>query len=184
MRLALSRRTTLVLASIVAVGGLLELLAGQPTPDAGGGRTNINADEATRFTEPEHAAARTIRDSTLTAAAAQLLLALAHRTTDASKSGDLFASQSWYVAPPPPHPHRFGRSSPSAPPFPYTFVGSYNDGSSATVYFLTRNDRVYDVRLGDTLDQIYSVDAVENGQLVFTYKPLSIRQTLPVGGGS
>jgi protein involved in polysaccharide export with SLBB domain len=72
---------------------------------------------------------------------------------------------------------------PTAPPLPYTFVGSYAEGNKDTVYFLTRDDRVYDVKPGDTLDQIYSVDAVENGQLIFTYKPLNIRQTLSVGGG-
>ena len=76
-----------------------------------------------------------------------------------------------------------GKAAPTAPPLPYTFVGSYDDGSHSTVYFITRDERVYDVRLGDTVDQTYTVDAVENGQLMFTYKPMSVRQSLPIGAG-
>ncbi len=50
------------------------------------------------------------------------------------------------------------------------------------MYFLVRDDRVYDAKPGDTLDGTYSFDRVENGQLVFTYKPLNIQQTLAAGG--
>ena len=63
-------------------------------------------------------------------------------------------------------------------------MGSYTEGGQDTVYFLSSGDRVYDVHIGDTVDQIYSVDAVENGALVFTYKPLSTRQLLALGSGS
>jgi hypothetical protein len=119
----------------------------------------------------------------LTPAAAKLLFALAHRTSDASNAGDLFTAKSWYVPPPPPPPAEpVAPAAPTAPPFPYVFVGSYTEGRQATVYFLTRGDRVYDVKPGDTLDGIYSVDGVENGSLVFTYKPLATRQTLSIGG--
>lgn len=112
------------------------------------------------------------------------MFALAHRTADDSNADELFASKSWYVAPPPPPPPpQVAPAPPSAPPLPYTFVGSYTEGAAATVYFLTRGDRVYDVKPGDTLDQIYSVDAVDNGTMVLTYKPLNIRQTLAVGAG-
>jgi hypothetical protein len=45
-------------------------------------------------------------------------------------------------------------------------------------------DRVYDVKVGDTLDDTYSVDAVSNGTMALTYKPLNIQQTLAVGGGT
>ncbi len=80
--------------------------------------------------------------------------------------------------------HLRRRSSRRRLPLPYVFVGSYNDGSQPTVYFLTRGDRVYDVHVGDTLDGIYSVDSVQNGALVFTYKPLNTQQTLELGGGT
>jgi hypothetical protein len=61
-------------------------------------------------------------------------------------------------------------------------MGSYTPAGAAPVFFLTRDDRVYDVRIGDTLDGAYSVDSFANGQLVLTYKPLKIQQQLAVGG--
>ena len=60
-------------------------------------------------------------------------------------------------------------------------MGSYARPGDATVYFLTRDDRVFDVHVGDTIDNTYSVDGVANGQLLLTYKPLNIQQTLPLG---
>ena len=49
------------------------------------------------------------------------------------------------------------------------------------MFFLTRGDRVYDVHVGDTLDDTYSIASFANGQLVFTYKPLNIQQQLLAG---
>jgi hypothetical protein len=60
-------------------------------------------------------------------------------------------------------------------------MGSYAHPGDATVYFLTRGDRVFDVHVGDTIDGTYSVDGAANGQLQLTYKPLNIQQTLPLG---
>jgi hypothetical protein len=183
MRALPGRRTPWLLASIAFVGGSLALVSGlrpfawfdgsivEPT-----GRT-LNTPGKLRPTNAD------ARPGGLTPAAAKLLFALAHRTSDASNANDLFAPKSWYVAPPSPPPAEpVAPAAPTAPPFPYAFVGSYTEGQQATVYFLTRGDRVYDVKPGDTLDGIYSVDGVESGSLVFTYKPLAIRQTLAVGG--
>jgi hypothetical protein len=71
---------------------------------------------------------------------------------------------------------------PTAPPLPFAFMGSYTSDGSTPVFFLTQGDRVYDVRIGDTLDDTYSVDSFSNGQLVMTYKPLKLQQQLLVGG--
>jgi hypothetical protein len=60
-------------------------------------------------------------------------------------------------------------------------MGTYSAYGSQPVFFLTQGDRVYDVRVGDTLNDIYSVDSFTNGQLVMTYKPLKIQQQLTVG---
>jgi hypothetical protein len=109
-------------------------------------------------------------------------LPLTLRTADAAHAGELFAPRSWYSPPPPPPPAApVPEAAPVAPPLPYTVLGSYTDGDNATVYFVSREDRVYDVKPGDDLDQTYSVAAVENGQLVFIYKPLNVRQSLPIG---
>ena len=100
-----------------------------------------------------------------------------------SVASALFSVQSWYVAPPPPPPVAAApRPAPTAPPLPFAFMGSYRpDGATAPIYFLTAGDRVYDVKIGDTLDNTYSVDGVKSGQLLLTYKPLKIQQSLAVG---
>ena len=71
---------------------------------------------------------------------------------------------------------------PVAPPLPFTYMGSYAPNGAKPVFFLTQGDRVYDVHIGDTLDGTYSVDAFNNGALVFTYKPLNQQQQLTTGG--
>jgi len=112
------------------------------------------------------------------------LMRLAHRVTASKAVESLFHTQSWYVAPPPPPPAPVvvvKPPPPTAPPLPFTVMGSYAHPGDATVYFLTRDDRVFDVHIGDTIDNIYSVDGVADGQLRFTYKPLNIQQSLPLG---
>jgi len=118
---------------------------------------------------------------------ARSLLALAHRVVEQSASGSLFAAHSWYVAPPPPPPVAVSTApveppKPVAPPLPFTYMGSYAPDGGAPVFFLTQGDRVYDVHVGDTLDGTYTVDSFNNGQLVFTYKPLNTQQQLTTGG--
>jgi hypothetical protein len=108
---------------------------------------------------------------------------LAHqRTADASNAGALFASHSWYVAPPPPPPVApTPPAPPEAPPFPYTFVGSYAPAGDNPVYFLARADRVIDAHVGDRLDGVYSFESAGSGSLVFNYLPLNVRQSVPIG---
>jgi hypothetical protein len=61
-------------------------------------------------------------------------------------------------------------------------MGTYSPDGSKPVYFLTQGDRVFNVRVGDTLDDTYTIDSFANGQLVLTYKPLNIKQQLSAGG--
>ena len=125
-------------------------------------------------------------ESTLTANAAAFLTRLAHRTADSKASADLFATHSWYVAPPPPPPAPPAPPAPPpvpvAPPLPFTFLGSYAAEGDKPTYFLSRGDRIYDVKVGDSLDSEYSLDASEGSNLIFTYKPLKARQSLLAGG--
>ena len=121
--------------------------------------------------------------------AGHLLDLLKHRVSDQSGARALFAVHSWYVAPPPPPPPSTSTASvslappvPTAPPLPYQYIGSYKPDGETQVFFLTRGDRVYDVRLGDTLESTYSVDSFNGAQLVLTYKPLNIQQQLIAGG--
>jgi hypothetical protein len=78
-------------------------------------------------------------------------------------------------APPPPAPE------PTAPPFPYAFVGSYAPTGDQPVYFLARGDSVIDAHVGDRLDGVYQFESAADGQLVFVYLPLNIRQNLAAG---
>jgi len=117
--------------------------------------------------------------------ATHALLQLAHRVSDQAAAGALFATHSWYVAPPPPPPAPAVKPEPPpkpvAPPLPFAYMGSYAPNGVQPVFFLTRGDRVYDVRVGDTLDGTYSVDGFANGQLTLTYKPLNEKQQLMTG---
>jgi hypothetical protein len=114
------------------------------------------------------------------------LQSLAQRVADPAAAGALFATHSWYVAPPPPPPPPpagpVEPPKPVAPPLPYQFLGTYTPDGQPPVYLLSNGDRVYDVHLGDTLDKVYSVDRINNGQLVLTYKPLNIQQQLSLTG--
>jgi hypothetical protein len=107
------------------------------------------------------------------------------RVVKDTAAASLFSVLSWYVAPPPPPPTApvvVAPPPPTAPPLPFAFMGSYRpDGATAPTFFLTAGDRVYDVKIGDTLDNTYSVDGVKSGQLLFTYMPLKIQQSLAVG---
>jgi len=118
--------------------------------------------------------------------ASSLLARLSRRVTDGKAAPALFHTQSWYVAPPPPPPAPYVAPppppAPTAPPLPFSVMGSYARPGDVTVYFLTRGDRVFDVRVGDTIDHTYSVDSAANGQLMLTYLPLKIQQALALGG--
>ena len=111
-------------------------------------------------------------------------LRLSDRIVTDTSAGALFSAHSWYVAPPPPPPAPVVHQAPpvpTAPPLPFAFMGSYQAEGGGSTYFLTSGDRVYDVKIGDTLNNTYSVDGVKSGQLLLTYMPLKIQQSLAVG---
>jgi hypothetical protein len=124
--------------------------------------------------------------------AARALVSLAQRVAGGESVQALFAAHSWYVPPPPPPPappapvlsaeQLAALQRPVAPPLPFTFIGSYVTDGGIPVFFLTHGDRVYNVRVGDMVDDTYKVDSFTNGQLLMTYKPLNVQQQLSVGG--
>ena len=178
--MVLTTRFKVLVAVAAAVG--VYILASSPeqtvaTVAAGGG----HADRAVVLTAP---AARSMARPAA-ADNGNLLTRLAHRVAESKAVAALFHSQSWYVAPPPPPPTPVVvvvPPPPTAPPLPFTVMGSYTRPGDATVYFLTQGDHVFDVHVGDTIDHTYSVDGAANGQLLLTYLPLKIQQTLAVGG--
>lgn len=92
-----------------------------------------------------------------------------------------FNSKSWYVAPPPPPPPP--PQQPSAPPLPFAYAGKLEEEGKWVVY-LTRGDQFFAVSKGDTFDQNYRLEGVENGNLVIQYLPMSIKQVLAIGADS
>ena len=53
--------------------------------------------------------------------------------------------------------------------------------SDSTVIFLSKQDQSYIVKINSVLDKDYRVDMINNDQVVFTYLPLNIQQTLSFG---
>ncbi len=174
--MTLTIRTKLLIAAAAAIAGYVAFTQGESEP--------AEPTKPVTAARTAHAASPTPRKMH----AAQSFLRLAHRVVEGHASGSLFAVQSWYVPPPPPPPPPpvaavpMAPVLPTAPPLPYTYMGSYRPDGAAPVFFLTKGDRVYDVHVGDTLDGAYSVDGFSNGQLVLTYKPLNIQQQLMTGG--
>jgi len=94
---------------------------------------------------------------------------------------DVFQSKSWYVPPPPPKP--VPPPPPAPPPLPFIYMGKLLEEDKLTV-FLTKQNKHYAVRAGDTLDGAYRVERVDAHQVLFTYLPLNMQQTLTLGGAN
>lgn len=124
-------------------------------------------------------------------------LKLGDRTrTIPSSKGDPFASLSWLRPPPPPPPPPPPAPTPPpppppeppkpvAPPLPFTFVGMLERGAAKPQAFLAKGDALIVVSAQDTLDNnTYRIDSLNANEVVMTYLPLNIQQTLSVTGGS
>lgn len=178
--MVLTRRFKVLCALAAIVGAFIVL----SKPD----ETTVAASASTDRSERPSAQPRNVdtlqaQSGHVAAGGGNLLARLTHRVTDAKAVDALFHTQSWYVAPPPPPPAPVvvvAPPPPTAPPLPFSVMGSYARPGDAKVYFFTRGDRVFDVHIGDTIDNTYSVDSEANGVLTLTYKPLNIQQTLAV----
>jgi hypothetical protein len=139
-------------------------------------------------TAPSATAGRTAPSATAGRAAppAPEARAVSARVVAPTQAAALFARHSWYVPPPPPPPPPPPAPpppppEPTAPPLPYTFVGSYAPAGDRPVFFLARGDRVIDAHVGDRLDGLYQLESATDGQLVLVYLPLNTRQNLAAG---
>lgn len=106
----------------------------------------------------------------------------------ASGSG-LFSPHSWRVEPPvapapawtPPPPPLPAPPPPTAPALPFEFIGKLDDAEHLRV-FLTRDEKIYTVTVGDVIDGTYRVERIDASEMILTYLPLNLTQTLSVGG--
>jgi hypothetical protein len=157
----------------------IEPTRGSSTPSRGAGAPGATAPGAAAPSRAIHPAQAGRKSPVMNAS-----FGPSDRVVKDTAAASLFSPHSWYVAPPPPPPAPVVYQpppAPTAPPLPFAFMGSYRTQGGGAVYYLTAGDRVYDVKVGDTLDNTYSVDGVKSGQLLLTYMPLKIQQSIAVG---
>lgn len=110
---------------------------------------------------------------------------------DSDPLSDLFASPAWALRPPPPvrvvaEGPRVASAeppAPTAPPLPFTVIGSMNEGGHPK-YFLRYAEQSFVVQVGDTLIEQYRVEAIEGSKLMLRYLPLDQLQSLELGNPS
>lgn len=150
------RKKTLV--ALLAVAGAASLAANAPAP--------VAAPKVLAAPQPEVQLVHTATNP--------LIATLPVRQALGAPQGELFAS------PPPPKPRRVAVAPapvepPAPPPMPYRVAGLLEfDGEVSIV--LAREDRLYTVQEGDTLDGGYRVDSAEPGNVTLVYEALGVRQ--------
>ena len=180
----LTLRTKALIGIAVACAGYIVLMPDasqtiEPTRGGGTPSSGASAPGATSRSRAIHPAPAGHKSPVMNAS-----FGPSDRIVKDTAAASLFSPHSWFVAPPPPPPAPVVYTpppAPTAPPLPFSFMGSYKTQGGGAIYYLTAGDRVYDVKVGDTLDNTYSVDGVKSGQLLLTYMPLKIQQSLAVG---
>ncbi|MNR57384.1 hypothetical protein D3C85_1781530 [compost metagenome] len=71
-------------------------------------------------------------------------------------------------------------SAPTAPALPFQFVGRLDDRDDQQV-FLQSGEKLYVVRRGDVIDDLYRIEQISATELSLVYLPLHLSQTLSVG---
>ncbi len=168
----ITRRLLVRAALVVAVTASLGLFAAGGEPTAGG------AAPQARIAPPAAPAAQQPREPLridLLARGAQERLAL-----------NAFVPRSWEPPPPPPAPARSVAPPPppppTAPPLPFTFLGTFDSKGGETAYYLVEGDKLHAVAEGEVVNGVYRVGALRGEELELVYLPLSISQTLALGG--
>jgi len=72
---------------------------------------------------------------------------------------------------------------PQAPALPFTYLGTVDDNGS-NIIFLSKDQRLYTIKIGDTLDGQYRLEEAGKTSLQFLYLPLNIKQSLNKAGVS
>lgn len=110
---------------------------------------------------------------------------------DSDPLSDLFASPAWAQKAAPSTPEAAEEPqdaaadppAPTAPPLPFTVIGSMNEGGQPK-YFLRYAERSFVIQVGDTLLEQYRVEAIEGSKLMLRYLPLDQLQSLELGNPS
>lgn len=91
---------------------------------------------------------------------------------------DLFPVHSWAVVVPVAKTKPVPPPPPVAPPTPFTYMGKMEDGPKGTLIFLMANNKVYSVSKGENVDAFWRLEGEDANQLMFTFLPLNLPQTL------
>jgi len=115
------------------------------------------------------------------AAPEERFAALPSRQAIGKARGEPFGARSWTPAAPSRPKVLEAPPKPVAPPLPYRIAGQVShDGVMQVV--LARDDRVFTVREGETLDNVYRIESITPDAVTFVYLPLDERQQLAVVG--
>lgn len=118
------------------------------------------------------------------------------------QASDVFKSHRWFVPPPPPlspptpptppprpvevvvtPPVEVVVAPPMAPPLPFIYLGSVQDGGNKVV-FLAKGQHLYTVRKGEVFDGQYRLEDEGNGRIELVYLPLNIKQIIVTTKGA
>lgn len=108
------------------------------------------------------------------------LAALPKRAAIGEQRGELFGSTS--SAPPVSAAAATVSAPPAeavAPPNPYKVAGTLVQGSAKRVY-LVKDDRIYEAKQGDDLDEGYRVDSIAADHVVLLFVPLGKKEELAI----
>ena len=94
-------------------------------------------------------------------------------TSETWPQAQAWSSRSRTARQPPPPP-------PQAPPLPFRVLGRYTDQKGGYV-LLTNDQRGIAVRIGDVIDGVYEVRAIEGSSMTLIYLPLRQVQMLDIG---
>ena len=130
------------------------------------------------------APARKVSPTEALHAASERFAALPSREAIGKARGELFGPRGWAPAAPvaarrqaaTPVPEK-----PVAPPIPYRIAGQVvaEDGMRVV---LSKGERVFELRQGETTEEGYRLDAIAPHALSFTYMPLGLKQELQLAG--
>lgn len=105
-------------------------------------------------------------------------------------SADPFEKRGWGEPPPPPPP--VAAPAPvertvapvvvepaGPPPLPFRYVGSFSDDGGSVIY-LARGEVAVVARVGETLDGIYKITALQSRSVEFEHLSTGTKQSLPI----
>lgn len=88
---------------------------------------------------------------------------------------DPFRNKSWFIAPPPPPVRK-----PVAPALPFQYLGKLVEDGEQRI-FLNHQGKYLIAKVGDVINETYSVEEIAGGRMTFLYQPLNEKQVLNIG---